>query len=152
MTSCLAGNEAGIEEMDACTGFCNVSGSTSFGWEDFGDEASRFAARDGSERMCDMVELDREVVFGTTVLLDENDADDKDEDAVEETKPEEFKEAEEGARRAVGFERTMGVFPAVTGALCEDEWSCNGGAAKASIVATILSLSFATAVVSQSKG
>ena len=95
--------------------------------------------------MCDTDGPVRDVLGGTTVLLDEDDEAADDDDAEDETRPAVLRDDEDGARRAAGFDRTMGVLPAATGALCEDEWSCNGGAAKASIAAINVSSRFATA-------
>lgn len=141
--SFLAGNEASIDEPDKCEFLYDVSKSTNFGWVDLGDKDWRFAARDGSERKCD-TDAVREALSGTTVLLDEADDEDE-EEGTEDNGVAELSDAEDGARRAAGFDRTIGVLPAVTGAVWATEWSCNGGAAKASIAATGRFSSFATA-------
>lgn len=68
--------------------------------------------------MCDTDGVVREMLGGMIVLLDDADEEEEDDDVeIEAAMAVELRDEEDGARRAAGLDRTMGVLAAVTEAL-----------------------------------
>lgn len=124
----------------ARAGRCVACDSTSLEAEESEGEADPcLGTSDDSGRDSEDDTPEREMLDGTIVLVDEaedDEDDDEDDDEEEDGQNVEFRADEDGARRATGLLRAVGVLLVGTGALWVDGWSCSGGA-KASIVVVV---------------